>query len=741
MSEPMRPTDPASVGGFRLLRRLGAGGMGVVYLGRSEAGALAAVKVIRAESATDDEFRARFAREAQLAARVESPWVVPVLGADAAAHEPWLATAFVPGPSLGEAVAEHGPLPPSALRVLGALLGEALAAVHEAGLVHRDVKPGNVLLAVNGPRLIDFGIARAADDTAITASGLVIGTPGFLSPEQARGEQAGPAGDVFALGCVLAYAATGRPPFGTGTPDALLYRTVHDEPDLDGVTGELREVIDACLAKDPQARPTPQELQRRLSEDGPEDAAPEGAVPEGAVASPPAWLPDAVARTVAARSAESLALPPVEPTVVDEPGDTPSAPRQRLTSRRRLLAVGGALLLAGGGSGAALWAAGRDDPEQKPAAAAKPSYVLGVQVTRGGPDAGLATTCERAARLAVAEHNANPKRAFSVRVRVLDDGGTVDRAVTVAHDFAADRDVVAVLGPTGEVTLRAASRIYAAAKLTHVSSTTGQNDYYVSSPDVTFQTGAPHQAEGTAIALSAFVTGKLGRAGVVIDRSGGSVMHDQGGVLVTQWRDTLGGEVVPRVVAEGSGDGPAAVRDLLSRDLDDFVYLGPLEATVDAARQLARAGFTGRRWMSHLLYGSDFPRLAGAAGEGWYAVTPAVDPAALGTEEAERFTAAWRDRYGSTPEPYATEAYDSARMLLQEFARTVPTGGGRPARPALAQRLAKASYQGVARTYTFNEYHQYATTTQNMGSETYVHQVRDGRFQQIGPILPKQENQ
>lgn len=155
----------------------------------------------------------------------------------------------------------------------------------------------------------------------------------------------------------------------------------------------------------------------------------------------------------------------------------------------------------------------------------------------------------------------------------------------------------------------------------------------------------------------------------------------------------------------------------------------------------ARAGFTGRRWMSHLLYGSDFPRLAGAAGEGWYAVTPAVDPAALRTEEAGRFTAAWRDRYGSTPEPYATEAYDSARMLLQEFARTVPTAGGRPARPALAQRLAKASYQGVVRTYTFNEYHQYATTTQNMGSETYAHQVRDGRFQQIGPILPKQENQ
>ncbi|SNT47855.1 bifunctional serine/threonine-protein kinase/ABC transporter substrate-binding protein [Actinacidiphila glaucinigra] len=735
MSEPMRPADPASVGGFRLLRRLGAGGMGVVYLGRSGAGALAAVKVIRAESAADDEFRARFAREAQLAARVESPWVVPVLGADADAPEPWLATAFVPGPSLGEAVAEHGPLPGSAVRVLGALLGEALGAVHGAGLVHRDVKPGNVLLALNGPRLIDFGIARAADDTALTASGLVIGTPGFLSPEQARGDQAGPAGDVFALGCVLAYAATGRPPFGTGTPDALLYRTVHDEPDLDGVAGELREVLDACLAKDPQDRPAPEEL-RRLSEDATEDA-----VPEGATASPSAWLPDPVARTVAARAAESLALPAVEPTVVDEPGDAASAARRPLTSRRRLLAVGGALLLASGGSGAALWAAGRDDPGAKPVPAAEPTYVLGVQVTRGGADAALARACERAARLAAAEHNADPRRAYSVRVRVLDDGGTVDRATSVAHEFAADRDVFAVLGPTGEVTLRAASRVYAAAKLTHVSSTTGQNDYYVWSPDVTFQTGAPHQAEGTAIALSALVTGRMGRAGIVIDRSGGSAMHDQGGVLVTQWRDTFGGEVVPRVVAEGTGDGAAAVRDLLSRDLDAFVYLGPLEATADAARQLARAGFTGRRWMSHLLYGSDFPRLAGAAGEGWYAVTPAVDPAQLTTGEAGRLTAAWRKEYGSTPEPYATEAYDSTRMLLQEFARTVPSGGGRPARPALAQRLAKATYHGVARTYTFNDYHQYAITNETLGGETYVHQVRDGRFRQIGPIVPKQGSQ
>ena len=723
MSEPLRPSDPSSVGGFRLLRRLGAGGMGMVYLGRSEAGALAAMKVIRAESAADDGFRARFAREAELAGRVENPWVVPVLGADATAHDPWLATGFVAGPSLAEAVGEHGPLPESAVRVLGSLLGEALAAVHAAGLVHRDVKPGNILLAVNGPRLIDFGIARSADDTALTASGMVVGTPGFLAPEQARGEDASAASDVFALGCVLAYATTGRPPFGTGTPDALLYRTVHDEPELDGVTGELRETLDACLAKEPELRPSPEELRLRLAADVPE--------------SPSAWLPDPVARTVATRSAESLALPDIKPTVVDDP--EPAQPPH--TSRRRLLVVGGALLLAGGGTGAAVWASGSDD-DKKNKTATRPSYVLGVQVSRTGDRTAVSRACERAARLAVAEHNATAGRAFDLRVRVLDDGGSLDKATEVAHQLAADNDVVAVLGPVTELTLRSASRVYAAAKLTHVSSVTGQNDYYVWSPTVTFQTGAAEQAQGTGIALHALFSGKRGhRLGVVIDRSGGSVMHDQGSILVEQWRGALTSEVVPRVVAEDTDDAPGAVSYVLSQGVDDFAYFGPLDATVRTARQVAAAGFTGARWMSHLLYGTDFPKLAGAAGEGWFLVTSVVDPTALRTKEAERFTAAWRKRFDDAPDPYGTEAYDSVRMVLREFARTVPSGGGRPNRLALATRLHKATYHGISHTYSFSDFNQFEITSQTMGAETYVHQVHDGRFQQVGPVMPKQEKE
>ncbi|MFF7467782.1 ABC transporter substrate-binding protein [Streptomyces sp. NPDC008092] len=728
MSEALRPSDPSAIGGFRLLRRLGTGGMGVVYLGRSETGALAAVKVIRAGSGADDGFRARFAREAELAARVDNPWVVPVLGADATAREPWLATGFVAGPSLAEAVAAHGPLPVAAVRVLGSLLGEALAAVHAAGLVHRDVKPGNVLLAVDGPRLIDFGIARAADDTALTASGMVVGTPGFLAPEQARGEGATAASDVFALGCVLAYASTGRPPFGTGAPDALLYRTVHDEPGLDGVTGELRAALDACLAKDPGERPDADGLRVRLR-----PARDPRVGPVADAAQPPsAWLPDPVARMVAARSAESLALPDIEPTVVDDPG-TGQPARQ---ARRRLLLAGGALLLAGGGTGAALWAAGRDDgPGRK--TPARPSYVLGVQVTRSGAAAPLARACERAARLAVAQHNATAGRAFDLGVRVVDDHGTLAGATSAAHELAADRAVVAVLGPVTELTLLAASRVYASAKLTHVTSTTGQNDYFVWSPTVTFQTGAGDQASGTAIALHALASGLTAPAGIVIDRSGGSVEYNQGGLLVTQWRH-LGAQVVPDVVAEDTDDAPAAVASVLARGVRDFVYLGPLDATVRAARQLSAAGFTGPRWMSHLLYGSEFPKLAGAAGEGWFVVTPAVDASALRTKAAEQFTAAWRKRYGGVPDPYGAEAYDSVLMVLREFARTVPSGGGRPNRLALALRLHKATYQGIARTYTFNTYNQFNIDVRTMGPETYVHQVHDGRFRQVGPVMAKQ---
>ncbi|MFE5813248.1 bifunctional serine/threonine-protein kinase/ABC transporter substrate-binding protein [Streptomyces sp. NPDC056479] len=738
MSEPLRPADPSRIAGFRLLRRLGTGGMGVVYLGRNDDGTLAAVKVIRGESADDPAFRARFAREAQLARRVTSRWVVPVLGADAEAAEPWLATAFVPGPSLVEAVAEHGPLPAATARSLGRLLADALTDLHAAGLVHRDVKPGNILLALDGPRLIDFGVARADDDTALTASGMVVGSPGFLSPEQAQGEPATAASDIFSLGGVLAYAMTGRPPFGSGTPDALLYRTVHDEPALDGIEDDSRALVARCLSKEPGDRPTAEELRGLLAEVDDPDGIADSPEPVGAP-----HLPDAVARMIAARSAEGLALPEIEPTEVDDfavataPSDgEPQDAVGRRPSRRRLLLAGGALLLAAGGASAAAVLATRDD-DKAPPGKARPVYVLGVHVTES--TALVSRVSERAARLAVAQHNADPDRAYDLKVRVGQDRGDAAGAQDVARRFTADREVVAVLGPVTELPMRSAAKVYGQAGLTHVSSTTGQQDYFVTSPTASFQTGMAHTALGGWVALHAMLTNRLGRIGVVLDRSGGTSIQDQATLLVQQWRDALGGQVVPQVVAEETGDGPDAVRALLATGVTAFAYFGPMDATVAAARQLAAAGFDGPRWMQHLLYGTDFPRRAGAAGQGWYVVDSAVDPSALTTKAAREFTEAWRTRYGAAPEPYAAEAYDSVRMLLGEFARTVPARtGARPVRAELGDRLAKAKYQGMDRTYAFGQYHQFDSDGQGWIRSTYVHEVRDGRFRQLGSLADLQ---
>lgn len=219
--------------------------------------------------ALDEEFRARFRREVEAARRVGGAWTAPVLDADPEAGVPWVATAYAAGPSLSGAVADGGPLPLHSVRVLGAGLAEALAAVHELGLVHRDVKPSNVLLTLDGPLLIDFGIARATDGTAsLTSTGVSIGSPGYMSPEQILGKGATGAADVFSLGAVLAYAATGEPPFPGDSSAALLYKVVHEEPELGSLDGELRDVVAACLAKEPDRRPTPAEVARRLASEG-----------------------------------------------------------------------------------------------------------------------------------------------------------------------------------------------------------------------------------------------------------------------------------------------------------------------------------------------------------------------------------------------------------------------------------------------------------------------------------------
>ncbi|MFC8765128.1 serine/threonine-protein kinase [Streptomyces sp. NPDC057193] len=295
---------------------LGAGGMGRVYLARSEGGRTVAVKVVQTEFAQHAEFRSRFAREVTAAKRVGGAWTASVLDADTDAETPWVATQYIPGPDLHAVVAErHGPLPEQSVRVLANRLALALQAIHGAGLVHRDLKPSNVLVTVDGPRVIDFGIARALDsisgDSLQTRTGMVIGSPGFMSPEQVRGLHVTTASDVFCLGSVLAYAATGRQPFGASGNGlhAQLFRVAEEEPDLDGLPETLLGLVRECLQKDPARRPTPEQIAARTATEGVDE-----------------WLPGALLGQLGRHAAQLLDFDPLRPHTALVPGQAPTPP-------------------------------------------------------------------------------------------------------------------------------------------------------------------------------------------------------------------------------------------------------------------------------------------------------------------------------------------------------------------------------------------------------------------------------
>jgi hypothetical protein len=332
--KPLQSGDPRRVGRYQLLRRLGAGGMGQVFLGQSPGGRLVAVKLIRAELAADREFRARFAREVAAARHVSGMFTAAVVDADPEAPQPWLVTAYVAGPSLADAVDGQGPLPLASVLTLAAGLAEGLGAIHAEGMVHRDLKPSNVLLASDGPRIIDFGISRAADATALTRANFVVGSPGFMSPEQARGEEAGPASDIFSLGAVLTFAAVGEGPFGAGAATELLYRVVHDLPDTRQLPGQIRPLVERCLAKDPRWRPTTDQLLSDL-----------GTIDYGTD-----WLPPPVAQTlvgfakpVPAAPPEATVPPPREPPAQASSAQQPPAAAEPLAGPAAVAAGPGAL--------------------------------------------------------------------------------------------------------------------------------------------------------------------------------------------------------------------------------------------------------------------------------------------------------------------------------------------------------------------------------------------------------------
>jgi serine/threonine protein kinase len=308
--KPLQEGDPAVVGGYRLAAVLGTGGMGKVYLSYTPGGRPIALKVIRSEFSEDPEFRRRFKQEVHAAQRVQGLYTAPVIDADTDGAQPWLATAYVAGPSLAHAVAEHGGLPLRSVLLLTVGVAEALHVIHGAGIVHRDLKPANVLLASDGPRVIDFGIARAADTTALTGTGVSVGTPAFMAPEQASAGTVTFATDIFALGQIAAFAAIGSPAYGDGSSHAVLYRIVHEDPDLSRLSAELLPLVTRCLSRDPAGRPSLPEIIELCHELSPV------ALRQGED-----WLPQAVAGSITERLRlpEPAKTPPPQPAVTSTP--------------------------------------------------------------------------------------------------------------------------------------------------------------------------------------------------------------------------------------------------------------------------------------------------------------------------------------------------------------------------------------------------------------------------------------
>ncbi|MFC8200615.1 bifunctional serine/threonine-protein kinase/ABC transporter substrate-binding protein [Streptomyces sp. NPDC057298] len=728
----LKPGDPPFVGGYRLLGRLGAGGMGVVYLARSTGGALVALKVIRAEYAADHDFRARFRREAEAASGLTGQWVTPVTAAEPAAREPWLATAFVPGPSLAEAVTLHGPLPERTVRALGARLAEALTEVHAADLVHRDVKPGNILLALDGPRLIDFGIARSTGATALTASDVVIGSPGYLSPEQARarGGDVGPPSDVFSLGCVLAYAATGRRPFGTGTAAAVIFRTVHEEPDLDAVPWSLVPLLTDCLAKDPAARPTAQEVRNALAgEDEPaggqagERASEQAGERAGghAGARQGDWLPPSLPLLIAERSSAVLALPDPGPRTLVQPTEGPTP------SRRRVLTLGSAAAVVLTGGGLAAWAASRPTAGDAGAtsSAPLPRYVIGLHADLSGTDKAIGRAQERGARLAVADFNSRSRegRTFDLALKVLDDGGEAKRAGKVADRFVADPDVYAVIGPTGGATTEAAVVRYQKALMPIVTVSSGVDPSSEYTTRAYFQLRPDENALSTPFIHYLTHTAKSRRTAVLDDRAASRTSWQIAKDL-TSFPPSDGTTTIHTVPAD-SEDFDTVAAAVLAGKAEAVVYAGSSpHRAARCARALEEAGFRGARMAPEPVLEAAFLAEAGPAAEGWVIVTSYVDPAEL--PAAARFVKAYEKRFNvRTVERFALEAYDALLYIAQGLREL---GSVEPERGAMVRRLRQTTHKGLAKTIEFDQ-----TTKQfRWTNSLFLHRVEDGAPRFLG---------
>ncbi|WP_221358051.1 bifunctional serine/threonine-protein kinase/ABC transporter substrate-binding protein [Streptomyces beigongshangae] len=708
--EPLHSSDPARIAGYRVLGRLGAGGMGVVLLGRSRGGALVAIKLIRAEYAGDAAFRARFRREVSIARQVRNRWAVPVVDADTEAPAPWLATEFVPGPALSDAVGTGSPLPERSVRALGGMLAEALEAVHGAGMVHRDVKPGNVLLGLDGPRLIDFGIARALDDTVLTATDAVIGSPGFLSPEQAQGRRIGPPSDIFSLGCVLAYAATGRRPFGSGPVEAMLFRTVYDPPDLDGVPAALLPLVQACLSKDTESRPTAAQIRTRWAQD----------------TAGQSWLPAPVTHLIASRSTQMLRLPDIESTQFVAPrseagADTrPAAPETPAPGRRRFLtytAAGGAVLAAGGATTAWLTGGkgdgGTGSRGDSGRTKTRPVLGIGLQADLSGALSTQGRAQSRGARLAVDAHNAREDAPFTLKLTTVDDRGDEARALAAARRFTDDASVVAVLGATSTAAAGAVLTAYDEAALSVVSVTDGDTRHI----NRVFLCARPNNAM-QMVPVSSYL-GIHGLDDIALIDNETEYSRQVTRFLSEGLRTGGNLNVLAETLPSGSEDYVAYARQLVAKRPGAVVHGGGWQDVAPFARALAQTGYRGPKIATQAAHDPRFLREAGEASNGWLIVSTAVDPSSA--RSAGAFAQAFRDRFKAAAPPFAAEAYDAVRLIA---ACVEGLDRESVSRQDLVPVLRTTTYEGVSKPYAFDKENGWYTGDRGV----FFYRAKDGRF-------------
>ncbi|MFD9432731.1 bifunctional serine/threonine-protein kinase/ABC transporter substrate-binding protein [Streptomyces sp. NPDC060002] len=732
--EPLRTGDPSRIGRYRLLRRLGAGGMGVVFLARAPGGAIAAVKVVRSSYADEAGFRTRFRREIEAARQVRSPWVVPLLDADADAETPWLATSYVPGPSLTEAVDTFGPLSLASVRMLGLRLAEALDAVHGAGLVHRDVKPGNILLAPDGPRLIDFGIARAPEATALTSSGVIVGSPGFLSPEQARarGGEIGPPSDVFSLGCVLAFAATGIRPFGGGGAAGMLLRTVYEEPDPAAVPDSLSLLLRGCLHKDPPGRPSLARLREELG-DGTEDDSPGRSD----------WLPAPVTRLINDRAAAVLTLGTIEPTQVSVSATastvspeaatltavTATRPTTRAFGRRGFLRLGSTAGVLAAGGGGAWWWSTRPKSGAGPSAGAgtRPELVVAFHGDLTGARKETGNAQLNGARLAVEQLNAESGRPFRLKLPTYDDGGDTKRAADLAVRVTKDADVLAVLGPTTDACFLASEVTYTKAVMPVVSVSVGTDTQSSQIGTSVYHSHAALRVTDPLLAApcSRYLSNHVDAQKVFLvdDRAQGDFAWS----LCDQTRQALeqaGREATVTSVAATKIDYASLAAAVMSARADAVVFTGDAARGAELASALRAARFTGTRMATERAFAPLFLSSAGAAASDWVFATSFTDPTVR--PSARAFTKAYRARYGTAPGWYAAEAYDAVMFLAEACTKD---GSAVTERGAIARRMPEITYSGISRTVKYEQGYGYNHDAM------FLFRAANGGFRYLGQYL------